>query len=172
MFIEDDNFLCLVENLEHYMAIDAVPITDNFIDPIDPFIHYPKISVDGLEICCLHYKTAEDAVTKWNERRKRINFDNIYVIGNSWNFHEDYDKVKRLLDAKYPTVVFTYKEYDDPRCIKLSGDIWTLDERSIIRPNITDFCPGTNHRYFEEQFDFVKWLNSQEATRPFQSLRK
>lgn len=160
MFIEDEHFVKLVGNLEHYMSVPATPVTDCFVDPKDDQIKYPKIAVDDVEICCLHYKDCADAIDAWERRRARINLDNVYVIGNSWNMHNNEQLVEELLKvSKYKTVVFTTEKYPYDGCIQLPGDFWKLDERCIVRPNITDDKPGSYKKYFETFFDYVAWLN-------------
>ena len=79
------------------MNIRAVLLNNEYIDPIDSSIRYSKIAVGDLEICCLHYDSCEDAISAWERRRLRINYDNIYVLGNSWNMHNDELLVKNSL---------------------------------------------------------------------------
>lgn len=157
MFIEDENFVKLVENLEYYMKIKPKAITDCYVDPIDNNIKYPVIGIDDIKICCLHYKDCNDAIKR---RKKRINYDNIVVIGNSWNMHENEKLIERLGKTKYKKIIFTYKDYHKDYCIKLPGNFWYLDERCIVRPNLTDFMPNSQYRYFEKIFDFVEFINS------------
>ena len=159
MFIEDENFLKLVQNLEYYMSVEPHPVNDAFQDPVEPSVVYPKIGIDDIELCCLHYKNCADAIAAWNRRRKRVNLNNVFVIGNSWNMHENYDLVRQLSACKYKTVIFTMQDTDIPNCIKLMGDFWRLDARGIVRPNITDTVPGSYLKYYEQFFDFVSWLN-------------
>ena len=160
MFIEDENFIKLVENLEHYMKIKPEPVTDCFIDPIDNNIKYPIIKIDDIKLCCIHYKDCKDAIDSWERRKVRVNYDNVVVIGNSWNMHENEKLIERLGKVKYKKVIFTYKDYHKDYCIKLPGNFWYLDNRGIVRPNITDFIPNSQYRYFEEMFDFVEFINS------------
>lgn len=87
MFIEDENFVRLVNNLEYYLSLDVQPLTDKYIDPIDPNISYPKIQVGDIELNCLHYKDCLEAIECWERRKLRVNYDNVFVIGNSWNMH-------------------------------------------------------------------------------------
>ena len=160
MFIEDENFLKLVNNLQWYVDQRACAITDKYIDPIDPSVIYPKIRVGDIEICCLHYETCKDAIEAWERRKKRINFDNIVVIGNSWNMHNSEQLIQQLLECCYKTVVFSTEKFNDDRVILLDEEIWRLDARGILRPNITDFIPNSAYRYFEKKWDFISWLNS------------
>lgn len=159
MFIEDENFLKLCENFAYYMELKPEPLTDHYVDPIDESIVYPKIKIGDIEVCCLHYENCEAAIKAWNRRRKRVNLDNIYVIANTWNLHNRIDLIERLTKLKYKTIIFSEKKYDYPQCFQLPGDFWKLDNRHILRPNITDNIPGSNYKYFEKFFDFVKWLN-------------
>lgn len=159
MFIEDENFVKLAEDPVHYLSVPAEPYIDKYVDPIDPSIVYPKIRVDDIEICCLHYKDCAEAVDAWERRRKRANLSNIYILGNSWNLHENEDLIRRVAAVPYPSVVLTVKEMNIPGCLKLRGDFWKTDARGIVRPNITDEKPGSHKRYFEDFFDFVSWLN-------------
>lgn len=160
MFIEDENFVKLVGNLEYYMSIPATPVTDCYIDPIANQIRYPKIAIGDIEICCLHYKNCDEAIAAWEKRRKRVNLNNVYVIGNSWNMHNNRHLVEELLKVtKYKTIVFTTEKYQYNECIQLPGDFWKLDERCVVRPNITDDVPGGYKKYFETFFDYVSWLN-------------
>lgn len=157
LYIEGENFIKLVENLEYYMSIEATPLTDNYTDPIDHSIHYPKIKIDDIEVCCLHYHNCREAIEAWERRKKRINYNKIYVIGNSWNLHENSELVQRLSRNKYKTVIFTYNNYNLPNAIQMKGE-WNLDNRGIIRPNITDYSPDEVHFFFEKQLNLAKFL--------------
>lgn len=162
-FIEDENFVKLVENLEHYMKIKPKKVTDCFIDPIDPNIKYPIIKIDDIKINCLHYKDCKQAIDDWERRKKRIHWDNILVIANSWNLHENKKLIERIGRIKYKKIIFTYKDYKKKYCIPLKGDFWRVDERGIVRPNITDYMPNNSiYRYFEKMFDFVDFINNEE----------
>lgn len=160
MFIEDENFVKLVENFEYYMSITPKAKCECFIEPKDNNIKYPKIAIDDIEICCLHYKSCAEAIEAWERRKKRINYDNIYVIGNSWNMHSNEELIKRLSqNRKYKTILFTTQKYPYENCIKLEGDFWKLDARGIVRPDIVAFEENGVYRYFERFFDYVDWLN-------------
>lgn len=159
MFIEDENFLKLVSNLKHYMSIEPEPLADPYVDPVDRTVKYPKIRIDDIEICCLHFKNCAEAINAWNKRRNRINFENILVIANSWNMHGNKTLIKKILNTGYRTICFTFGDYTEANCIQLNDDFWQLDARGIIRPNITDYKPNSYKRYFEDYIDIIDWIN-------------
>ncbi len=160
MFIEDENFVKLVENLEHYMSIKPVKVTDCYADPVDPSIEYPIIKIDDIKINCLHYKDCQQAIEDWERRKKRIYWKKILVIANSWNLHENKKLIERIGRIPYKKIIFTYKDYHKKYCIPLKGSIWKVDARGIVRPNLTDYMPKNSiYRYFEKLFDFVDYIN-------------
>lgn len=164
MFIEGENFVKLVERFRYYMEIPAQPLCECYVDPIDSSVRYPKIKIDDIEICCLHYKNCEEAVDAWNRRRVRVNLEKVFVIANSWNMHEDRKLIERVCQCEYPVICFTYHDYGIKNCIPLKEDYWRLDKRGILRPNLTDYIPGKIYRYYESLFDFTSWFNTNEAT--------
>lgn len=144
------------------MSIEPTAIIDNYIEPLDNSVHYPKIAIDDIEVCALHYNNCQEVIDAWNRRKVRVNYNNIFVIGNSWNCHQNEDLVKKIANCKYQSVVFTYGNFHLENGIVLTGKPWHLDQRSIIRPNIINPMPGTSIQYFEKYFDFVNWLNCKE----------
>lgn len=158
-FFEDENFIKLAYDFSKYMEYDAEPLIDRYVDPIDSSIVYPKIKIHDIEFCALHYDSSEDAVSAWNRRKKRVCLDNICVIGNTWNLHNDKDLIKKLVNCPHKTIVFSTIDLPYDNCLKLPGNIWKVDERGIVRPNITDDILGTSYKYFEKFFDYVEWLN-------------
>lgn len=159
MFIEDESFVKLVSNLRHYINIEPEPLADPYIDPIDRTVKYPKIRIDDIEICCIHFKNCAEAIDAWNRRKNRINFENIFVIANSWNLHGNKVLIRQILNTGYRTICFAFGNLGDINCIQLKEDFWELDVRGIIRPNITDYKPSSYKRYFEDYIDIVNWIN-------------
>ena len=160
LFIEGENFVKLVENLRHYLSVPAEPYLDEYVDPIDPSVRYPKIRVDDIEICCMHYGSCDEAVEAWERRRKRVDFDNIRVIANSSNLKENEDLIRRICNTGYKTICFTYGDRGIRNCIPLTEDFWKPDRRGILRPDLTDYDAASGKRYYEKYVDFAKWINS------------
>ena len=72
MFIEDENYVKLVENLEYYMKNKPTKVTDWYIDLIDPSIKYPIIRIDDIKLNCLHFKNCKEAMEAWERRKKEF----------------------------------------------------------------------------------------------------
>ena len=85
--------------------------------------------LDDIEIYFLHYHTNEDALTKWNERKNRINMDKIFVIqtdrdGFDDNSLEEFKKIKynKALITRNPNweneeFVIYLSKHKDKECV-------------------------------------------------------
>ena len=68
-----NDYVKLLGNLCWYMEQPITPYQD------DRF-NYPCGMLGDIEIRFNHYKTFEEAAAKWEERKQRINWDNLYII--------------------------------------------------------------------------------------------
>lgn len=95
LYIKKNDFLKFVSNLKEYLSCDITEVTDKTVSfPVG------KLEVGGnsVEIYFMHYKSFEEAKRKWNERKERVSFDNIYIIQLIQNATEEdiceFDKLK------------------------------------------------------------------------------
>ncbi len=92
LFFFADDYLKFIKNLKHYINSDL-----HFI-PLSESRHEKELRIQGgkslacpigvlddIEIIFLHYKTEQEANTKWSRRKKRINWDNLYVKMSQMN---------------------------------------------------------------------------------------
>lgn len=64
-----NDYVKMLENLSWYMKQPVLPYEDKRFD-------FPTGRIGDIEIRFNHYKTFTEAVYKWEERKKRINWDN------------------------------------------------------------------------------------------------
>lgn len=141
-------FIRLMLNLKYYMSLELDFYTSEKWS-------CPVARLGDVTIIFTHYKNEEEARRKWNERKKRINYENIYVITNDNEVSEDdiYD-FEKLNYKNY--VIFTSKEYPDcPHAVFLKdfagtdGVAWSFNRSKIM-----------GSQYYERVFDYVGFLNS------------
>lgn len=77
--IAQEDFPFLVKHLKEYMNLDIAELMSNKSYPVGVFVTN-NISLRPIVIEFIHYKSFEEALKKWNERRCRINYENIRVI--------------------------------------------------------------------------------------------
>ena len=149
MFIWQDDFLKFVLDLPHYL--------DQKLRFIETDEGYPVAMLDDIKLYFNHYKTNEEAEEKWEERKKRMNMDNLFILMCDRDGITDEDMLrlnevncrnKVVLTAKeHPEVDFAFQlpEYANEDYVG-----YYLGKNAI-----------TDKTVVEKHFDFVKWLNGE-----------
>lgn len=151
LFFKAEDFIKFCENMEYYLSIDEmVECTDlNVIEQRT----YPIAYLGDLTLFLVHYNSIEEAQTKWNERKQRINWDNIVI----WNTDREgmTEELKdRFEKLPYRKVMFVHTPDDKhPSCFYIKG----YEEQECVGI-ITDHNTADGKRPID-QFDYVKMLN-------------
>ncbi|WP_179333445.1 DUF1919 domain-containing protein [Winogradskyella costae] len=110
-FAED--YMKFIENLDLYLKEDLKFISKSRFEECHTeheANRYPiGILSNNLEIHFLHYKTEEEAKSKWNRRKERVNLKNLLIIMNDQNRFSN-DLMSRFDAIKYPKVFLSSKE--------------------------------------------------------------
>ena len=104
--VNPKDYVKYIKNLDYY---NSLPLEVKMVEGID----YPIGTLGDLTIEFIHYKTCELAKQKWEERAKRINKDNLFIMLTEQ--HDCTEEIVREFD-KLPyknKVVFTYRKYED-----------------------------------------------------------
>lgn len=153
LMMTQPDFKKFILNLENYLAKEF-----EFIDSGN--MECPRAKLGDITVYFTHYRTQEDAESKWKERTKRINRDNIFV------FLEERDGLSREDILELGTlnvrglVIFTANEYPDiPYTVYVSKYHAVGEIGNILRKSFID-----NRREYEKYFDFIKWFNESEGS--------
>lgn len=76
--IPDQSFLKLINNVPYYMELEPEFLRWQ-VDP-HSLERFPVIKLDDIEIWCNHDTSLEEAVEKWNRRKKKINYENMIFM--------------------------------------------------------------------------------------------
>lgn len=149
LFFEGEDYIKFLENLEYYIA---KPITAIY----EKEYNYPIGYIDDIRIHFLHYKSKEEVEEKWNSRKERIHYDNLFVTMVDRDGGARKDLIERFSKLKYKKVFFSHKKlpYDFSCYIpgfKKHGQVGII--------NAYANCLG--YRYYEKYFDIIGFLNSQ-----------
>lgn len=157
LFFPKLSFFDFVEHMDYYLE---QPLEDG---GVNEELKYPiaVLRGDGTKpdvlVHFMHYKSFDEAKSKWNSRKQRMNKDNIFV---AWTFafgeytEEEYKRFEALPVKKKVGFVNRKelcKQYNSLYYIK------GFEKRESLA-NILEYCDFFGRRYYD-QFDFAKWFN-------------
>ena len=145
---EMNDYVRFLEDLPRYLEQPVVPCADDRFD-------YPCGMIGDVQIRFNHYKTFEEAAAKWEERKKRIDWSNLFLIGIDGDGCT-YDSLRRFDALPYPDkVIFTHKPYPElPSAHYLPG----FEHLGGIG-RATDFTDQLWIRRYMDDFDYIAFLN-------------
>lgn len=130
LYFYAEDYVKLCENLLYYMSQELKFISvekSKYKDDLKKFQHHCPIGVlDDIEVIFLHYKSEDEAYEKWNRRKQRIVWDNIFYKMSEQNLCREIDlkRFDRLeTDKKF---VFVSRDYGLSSQILWGGNVKTV----------------------------------------------
>ncbi len=148
LWLKPKDFIKYLENIEHYKNANMQFIHEDGIS-------YPIGKLDDINIYFQHYKTEEEALSKWIQRTERIDINNIFILFTDRD-ECTYEDLVRFDNLNFKNkIVFTHIPYPE---IKSSFYIKGFESDSSV-----GFCHEykndfSGHRILD-QFDYVEWFN-------------
>ena len=72
------DYLKFLQNLHHYLQVEPKEIADESVA-------WPVGRLEDVKVYFMHYKSFEEARTKWIARAARVDFDNLFVLMSEKN---------------------------------------------------------------------------------------
>ncbi len=114
-YMEPENFVKFCSNLDYYLNCEIKPLPNYKNDYLKKFLF---CDIGGLVAAFSHTNDSYNKIiSKWNERKKRVNYDNIVVIATDRNvFKEPVTRcssltVKEFGKIPYKKVLFSVVDY-------------------------------------------------------------
>lgn len=151
LWMYDKDFLKFIHNLKDYLSYEL-----EFVDGIDDT---PTAYLNDILIHFNHYHSNEEAKQKWDERKKRINYDNLYIImadqpDGGVITHDDMLSLKSV--PCKGKVVLSVKKYDDiDYIVNLPKD----SQKDCVNMYMFDKSKILKKYRWERVWDYVAWLN-------------
>jgi uncharacterized protein (DUF1919 family) len=153
LFFFSDDYIRFLENFEHYIRQQVIFIESSKHPEANELCrrnHYPIGVLDSdVEVQFLHYESEEEAVEKWNRRKERIYFENLFFIySDKDNFKEEY------LD-RYEKLPFKNKIFfsSKPRG-QIGNLVFVRDYEG--KAQVGD---SSRNRKYEKYINIISWLN-------------
>lgn len=151
LYIEPKEFLKILKEPKKYMEYELV-------EKRDGGEKYPVGVLNDVSIYGVHYNDFEELKLKWNQRKKRIDWNNVYVImverdGCTRQDIEEFDK----LDYAHK-VVFVHKNMDDIKSAYYIKGTGNMDSKHKVI-DITQYQGFISGKRYIDDFDYVDFFN-------------
>lgn len=149
LYMTASDYIEFLKNLKGYLESDLVEDTES--DKEFPV----GILGNRIRIYFMHYTSFEQAKSKWNERRERVNYDNLFVVmtdrdGCTENEIAEFDRLP--YENK---IIFTSKQYPEYSSCVFCKEF----EKDDTVGSMTQFRGISGARIYDRYFDFVAWFN-------------
>ena len=153
LYLFSADYIKFIGNLKYYIEKEITFINYKDSKYKDELVKYNQVNIpigklDDIEIIFLHYQSEDEARTKWNRRKARIHWDNLYYKMSEQNLcSSDLLMQFDLIDLANK-FVFVTKDYG------LKSQVIFKDCSNM------DFIPNdtTNFRKF---INIINWLNGE-----------
>ena len=153
LFFAPSDFVKFASNIEHYFSCELIEVKNSMES-------FPVGKLDDITIYFMHYKSFEEARNKWNIRKQRVNFHNIFFMLSKHNGCTECD-INNFLKLPFENkIVFTNDNADQGKNFVYVEEDKNEKEVGIM----TDFVKPLGARKYDKYFDYVKWLNEGERT--------
>lgn len=148
LWIKPKDYIQMLTDIKSFMD---KPLT--FIN--EDGIEHPIGQIDNIKIYFQHYESEYEALEKWNIRKSRMNYDNLFVLFTDRDgcTHEDLIAFDNLPIKN--KIVFTNKKYPD---IKSSFYIKGFENQDTVG-QCFEYMPRKFGKKYYDQFDYVSWFN-------------
>lgn len=138
----------LAQDLRGYMAQELVELS-----PLEDAI--PRALLGDIPINFVHYASFEEGKRKWDERKQRLHWDNLFVMGTERE-DCDYEALQRFDRLPYPhKAVLTRVEYLE---FSSAYHIPGFEGQGELGA-VTNFKPQFFLRRYMDDFDYISFLN-------------
>ena len=149
MFMMAEDYLSFCRNIEYWINQPWIEVETEYEYPV------VMLGEKGIKLYLVHYKSVDEAKQKWDIRKTRINYNNIYYVMNDRNgCTEEMIRQFDKLTCKNK-IFFSHKHHEN---IKSEFVIKCREPFSCV-PTMTAFKNKFSIQRNYDQFDFVGWIN-------------
>ena len=149
LYFDAGDYMRFVSDLDRYLSEELIEI------PSDK--PYPVGNIDDITIHFMHYKSFDEARSKWIERSGRVDMNNLFLMFTDRN-DCTIDDLKAFDALPYEhKVVFTHIPHPEIKSAYYIKGFENETEVGIL----SDFKPGFFRRRYLDDFDYVSFLNEE-----------
>lgn len=153
LFFSKDDFYQFVLHLKEYLTLELVELEDQNVPyPVGSLTYNDQT----IRIDFMHYKSFEEAKNKWDERKLRVDFSNIYIIQTVANgITQEYLDSFAALPFKHKMLITHNNNYTCDCMI-----IHQIFSKDNYKPgNILKYKSLFSRSRYMDDIDYVSFLN-------------
>lgn len=81
MYFDAKDYIKFIKNAQDYLDVPMVELQEE-----SKAEGYPVVLLKDIKLHLVHYISVEEAQEKWNQRKRRINWDNCFYVMNDRNY--------------------------------------------------------------------------------------
>lgn len=146
MWCSAEDYIKFVSNLEDYLKLEPKQYPNDA---------YPIMMIGDIKWHCIHYRDFEEAKCKWQSRKEKINFNNMYLLFNDRNGCTE-KELREFEDLPFKhKVCFTHIEYPELTSTFYIPGSENKQCLEVVTSYLSKF--SLYRRY--DKFDFVHFFN-------------
>lgn len=147
LYIITPDFLKFVSNLDFYLEQELKELKTD--------LSYPVGELDDIKVFFMHYNSFDEAKKKWEERAKRVDQNNLYIMMTDKD-DCNYDHMIEFDNLPYENkVIFTHLPQPDIKSAVYIKGFENEEEVGVL----SEWKPGFWKRRYIDDFDYVSFLN-------------
>lgn len=156
-FFSAEDYICFLSDLKGYLNGKLIEESDKqYSYPLCRIFSNNSNDTKGILVHCMHYKSTQEFIDKWNLRKKRVNFDKLFIFMNDRNSFKS-EHLLKFNNLNYKNkVCFVHKPIEgEQNVFYLKGS----ENDDCIKP-IVNYKKLFGIKRFYDQFDYVEFFNN------------
>lgn len=155
--IKGEDYLVFCAHLKDYLNAELIKHHDKQCNYPVGILKAKRHSLPSVRIDFVHYKTFKEAKEKWEQRKTRINFNNIFYI---WEFYDElYDNkiIEKLDELEINKMILLHRNLPQIK----NKFIFSFYKNEKDTGKSIEFKKWSGKRHLEE-WDYVEWFNNKK----------
>ena len=115
LFMQKDEYLIFLSNMKEYLDCEMTEVTDSGRSyPVGELVYQGK----SVRIFGMHYKSLSELKEKWDERKTRMDYENIFIVLTALAFTEADAEVFDSLEYENKLVITGTSEVKRPYVVR------------------------------------------------------
>ncbi len=155
MWIPKDEYLDFLEDLRGFLSVDMTEVTDSgYSYPVGMITCGEK----SVHIYGNHYKSFDELRQKWNERKERVDYGNLFVI--MLNAEVTREEIERFEALPYENKLMVAGKTDLERPFIVHHKLFLSP--SYVPGDMMSYKGKRSNKRFMDDIDYVSFLNKNQ----------